>query len=190
MLIFWFIRYFDRNEKLFKDRIRFLDTDTLPAAERAAVELVVEMKSSRSDREFLKLRALFREDSLSDVSKNRSQSLGNTKTFTLPNYFEDETGSEIEMGEIWKHLNPVEEGDSRVAPEPKPIPLAEISLTQEEVRLLGYFIRDFKELEDSAFMKEGPGTLSTVGGISAPSSRPPNFKTALTDDEIRSFVTI
>ena len=110
--------------------------------------------------------------------------------FTLPNYFEDETGAEIEMGVLWKYLKPVEAGDTSLAPEPQPIPVAEISLTQEEVRLLGYFTRDFKELSESALMNEGPGRLTTFGDITAPSSCPPIFKTALTDDEIRSFVTI
>ena len=190
MLIFWFIRFLDRNEKLFKDRVLSLDTDGLPAAGRAAVELIVEMGSSRSDREFIKLRALFSEEGPSDVSKHHSQSAGKTKTFTIPNYFEDETGNEIEMAEIWKHLKPVDEDDPERAPEPGAIPLAQISLTEDEVRLLGYFTRDYKELSGSALMKEGPGRITTFGGIRAPGGRPPSFKTALTDDELRSFVTI
>jgi hypothetical protein len=66
--------------------------------------------------------------------------------------------------------------------EQKPIPDMAVSLTPEEVRILGYFVRDLKEMQESAFMKDAPGTL---GGGSVPTLR-----TATTDDEIRSFVTI
>jgi len=59
MLIFWRIRYFDRSDKQFKDRDLFLDTATLPAAMRAAVELLAESKSGGNDRQVLKLRTLF-----------------------------------------------------------------------------------------------------------------------------------
>jgi hypothetical protein len=74
--------------------------------------------------------------------------------------------------------------------EPSPIPLAEVSLDPEEVRLLAYFSRDLQEMTDSAFMKDGPGKIqSSTGPMLSPTSRP-KLITAVTDDEIRSFVTI
>jgi hypothetical protein len=71
MLIFWRIRYFDRTEKTFKDRDLCLDTATLPPAKGAAVELLAEAKGNRSEREFLKFKSLFREESLADCGEAR-----------------------------------------------------------------------------------------------------------------------
>ena len=190
MLIFWRIRYLDRNERRFKDRDLFLDSDTLSAADRAAVELVVEMKSFRSQRDVLKLRHLFLEGGLGDVSEERLDSVGKTTMFSLSDYLEDETANEIKPGEIWNYLKP-EQGDEPEATSlRKPVPLAEVSLSQKEVRLLGYFTRDYRELRDSAFMKEGPGTIISFGGVSTTGEPVPSFKTALSEDEVRSFVTI
>lgn len=190
MLLFWRIRYLDRNDKSFKDRDLFLDTGTLSTAERSAVEIVVEMGSRRSEREFLKLRHLFREEKLGDISQDRLDAAGKTKSFCLPDYFEDETGREIEPSELWSYLKPVGQVVPDDAPEPKPIPLAEVTLGGNEVRILGYFTRDMKELGESAFMKEGPGTLTSIGNMAAPSNRPPEFETTLTEAEIISFVTV
>ena len=191
MLIFWRIRYLDRNERTFKDRDLFVDTDTLPAADRAAVELVVERKSSRSQRDVLKLRHLFREGGVDAVPHERHLSVGKTTMFSLSDYLEDEECNEIRPGEIWKYLKPEQGDESEALPERKPVPLAEDSLNSDEVRLLGYFTRDFKELRESAFMQEGPGTLSSFGGVPTKQGQPnPSFKSALSDDEIRSFVTI
>jgi hypothetical protein len=66
--------------------------------------------------------------------------------------------------------------------EPKSIPLAEVSLSRDEARLLGYFVRDLQEMLNSAFMKDGPSTLTTSGVV-------PTLTTAVTDDEIRSFIS-
>jgi hypothetical protein len=41
--------------------------------------------------------------------------------------------------------------------EPKTIPVASVSLDPEEMRLLGYFDRDLREMLGSAFMKDGSG---------------------------------
>jgi hypothetical protein len=73
--------------------------------------------------------------------------------------------------------------------EPKPIPLASVSLSPEDTRLLGYYVRDLQEMMNSAFMKDGPGSLKSSSGFMSPSSNP-TLETAATDDEIRSFVTI
>ena len=200
MLILWRIRYLDRTDKQFKDRDLFLDTDTLPPAMRAAVEIAVETKTSQSEREFLKYRSLYWQQKPQDVAE-RWQAASKTTTFSIPNYFEDETGTEITLYE----MGPVLTGDptARFFPgnakqhdidlmlaEPTPIPLVTVSLTQDEIRLLGYFTRDFAELSASAFMKDGPGIIKSSGYVLLPFDVAPVVETAVTDDEIRSFVTI
>jgi hypothetical protein len=76
-------------------------------------------------------------------------------TAFVSDYFEDETGKEITRDELGQILT----GDPTVRfvpggakqhdidlmfAEPKPDPLAEVYLSAEEVRLLGYFVRDLK----------------------------------------------
>jgi len=112
----------------------------------------------------------------------------------VSDYFEDEAGRELTPDQTAQILtgNPT----ARMLPpgakrhdidfmlaEHTPIPLAEVSLTPDEIRLLGYFVRDLEEMVSSAFMQEGPGTFTSSGAI-------PKVTTAATDDEIRSFVTI
>ena len=56
--------------------------------------------------------------------------------------------------------------------------------------MLGYFERDLREIIDSALYSEGPGTIESRGSITSPDAAEPNLKTAVSDDEIRSAVTI
>src|SRR5262245_58139915 len=99
MLLFWKIRYLDRNDRQFKDRNLFLDTTTLTPVQRAAVELAVETKT---DRKFLQFRSLFREENVSDAFD--PQSPQSFKGFALTDYFEDEKGVEISMNEMGQIL--------------------------------------------------------------------------------------
>ncbi len=189
MMLFWKIRYLDRADKQFKDRHLSLDTDTLDVVTHAAIELVVENRSMM-DRTILKHRHLFVEGTLESVTRAMTYS---SKFVFVPEYFEDDTGKEISDNEIAQILTG--SPTARVIPrgakqhdidfmlaEPTPIPLAEVSLSPVEIRLLGYFRRDLREMLTSAFMKDGPGTL--VSGVV------PDVRTAVSDDEIRSFVTI
>ncbi|HEY7426546.1 MAG TPA: hypothetical protein VH682_20090 [Gemmataceae bacterium] len=193
MMLFWKIRYLDCADRQFKDRCLYLNTKSLDPVTHVAVELVAENKSSKTEREILKYRHLFTEDKSGTGPRGRHEP-DYFKGFCLSDYFEDETGKEMALHE----MGPILTGDptARLFPrgarrhdidfmlaDPKPIPVAEVSLSSEETRLLGYFARDLQELLDSAFMKDGPGTLSTGSGI-------PSLETAVTDDEIRSFVTI
>jgi hypothetical protein len=192
MKVFWKIRYLDRANKQFKDRFLRLHTKTLDPVTRAAVELTVENKSSRTEREILKYRCLFTEGSLETAPGNPDEWDEVYGIFVIE-YFEDEAGREItpdEMAQIMtgsptaRHIpSGFQQHDiDLMFAQPKPVPLAEVSLAPDEVRLLGYFVRDHQEMQHSAFMKDGPGELWTSGV--------PALRTAVTDDEIRSFVTI
>ncbi|HEY7427284.1 MAG TPA: hypothetical protein VH682_23825 [Gemmataceae bacterium] len=193
MFLFWKIRYLDRADKQFKDRCLYLNTKTLVPVTRAAVEIVVANRSANTQREILKYRHLFVEGAQTNGPRDPHE-LNTHYGFCLHDYFEDEAGKEITPDEIAQILtgNPTARAIPRRAKqhdidlmfaEPKPIPLAEVSLSAEEARLLGYFVRDLEEMQNSAFMKDGPGTLTTSGIT-------PTLTTAVTDDEIRSFVTI
>ena len=200
MLIFWRIRYLDRSDKTFKDRDLFLDTATLPPAKRAAVELLTESKNSRDDWEFLKLKSLFREQSPTDVSKGFRDAKGGMKMFSLLDYFEDEVGQRLTSAEMSYILSGKTGGtvilggakqyqiDYLLAPK-APLPIAEVSLSAEELQVFGYFVRDLFELQDSTLMKEGPGTLST-GGTRPSLPDDDHLETSVKDEEIRSFITI
>lgn len=196
MMLLWKIRYMDRADKQFKDRYLYLNTKSLDPTTRAAVELVAENKSSKREREILKYKHLFTEGTLEGPGEHdnwdRFSSVGPTE------YFEDETRKEISGNEIAQILTGsptaqfVQRGPKHnidlALSEPKPVPLAEVTLSPNEIRVLGIFMRDLRELQDSAFMKEQPATLH-ISGPSVPSGYP-LVKTAATDDEIRSFVTI
>lgn len=201
MLLFWRIRYFDRRERKFRNRDLFLDTATLPAAKRAAVELLAESEGWRNNREFCRFKPLFTEDDLSNWIGKFGQGLGRTISFSIADYLEDETGREIPQQE----LGPLVTGNpnaimvrGHVRPhdieymgaEMPPVPDASVVATEDEIQLLGNFVRDFEELRDSALMKDGPGTVSAGGMLPVLPNGDFHFKTAVSDDEIRSFVTI
>ncbi len=185
MLIFWKIRFLDRNAKAFDDRELFLDTESLSLAERAALQLILEMNSRGGQREILHFRHRFRAQVPEDIDRAHL-SVKNT-FFALPSYFEDETGAEIKEHELWDYLRP---DDAHVPEPPPPLPVAEVTLSNDEVRLMGYFLREHKELAGSPLMRDGPGTLTRLGELKPAGRREYSFKTSLTDDEIRSTVTI
>lgn len=198
MLIFWRIRYLDRKDRQFKDRDVFLDTSTLPPARRAAVELHMQCREGRSGRDILKSRSLFNEGSVDDV---RLGDIVSFRSISLPDYFEDDTGKEITLAEI----GPILTGDPNTVMIPagaqqhdidfilaakEPLPVDGVFLSSEEVRTLGYFARDFEEFRTSPLMKNGVGTLSGGGSFSEFPSEDCRHETAITDDEIRSSMSI
>jgi hypothetical protein len=198
MMLLWKIRYLDRTDKQFNDRYFYLDTKTLEPVARAAVELVAENRSSKTEREILKYRHLFVEGN--SESPGDPNEWDKFSTVGPSEYLEDETGREITHDEMAQILTG--SPTARVIPrgaqqhdvdlmlaEPKPIPLAGVSLSSEDIRLLGYFVRDLQEMMNSAFMKDGPGSLKSSSGCLSPSNNP-ILETPATDDEIRSFVTI
>ncbi|MGD0516770.1 MAG: hypothetical protein ABSA26_04475, partial [Thermoguttaceae bacterium] len=116
--------------------------------------------------------------------------------FCIPDYFEDENGNELTLKQMAVILtgNPeaimfpsgVRQHDiDYMLSEYRPIPLDKILILPDSLEILGYFVRDFKEMEASAFFnEEGGGTLggSSFGG--------PVLRTAVSDEEVRSFIMI
>lgn len=186
MMLFWKIRYLDRRDKTFKDRYLYLLTETLDPVTRAAIELVTEAKSDQDRRQILRFKPLFEERTPGTLPTSMD-GIGEFRSVGPTEYFEDETGAEIKKHELWDYLKPED------APEPEPpppVPVAEVSLSEDEVRLLAYFLRDHRELADSPLKREGPGTLHSPGEWTPTGRKKYSFKTTLTDDEIRSSVTI
>lgn len=193
MNIFWRIRYFDRKEKSFRNRDLFVDTTTLEPAVQHAIELIVERRKLANEREILPFRNFFCEMLESDWAARNSQSAGSFSSFALMDYFEDEGGIEISHNELGQLLsgNPnsvvippgADQADIDLMFSPStPYDLDSTTLTDQELRILAYFVRDIKSLASTALVKDGPGTLH--GG--------PRYKieTAVSHEEIRSCVGI
>lgn len=196
MHLFWQIRYFDSREKVFKDRDLWLDTNALDPVTKAAVEAARELKDWGNGRKMLRFRHLFREEKYVETeleATNGRHSEG--AFFCVPGYFEDENGKELtpkEMGvAVTGDPNAVllpasakqHDIDFMFAPKPS-IDLSKVQVASTDLNTLGYFSRDLRELEASAFLDEGPGTITFEPG------RRPIVQTSVSEDEIRSFVTI
>lgn len=194
MYLFWRIRYLDRKDRTFKNRDLFLETNGLEPAEKAAVELIAEARTEREKRQILKFRSRFFEGDLTQ----RIERSGFGRGFCLTGYFEDDEGNEITNDEIARLVtgsptaraipSGAEQHDiDYMFAEPKPVPIKSVNLSPEAIAVLGTFVRDVRELSESAFMKDGPGSIHSGGSL------PPGevvLETPCTDEEIRSFVTI
>ena len=196
MRLLWKIRYLDTRDRQFKDRYRFLDTQLLDAATKAAVELCYELEPAGAKRSMLKYRQRFQDLNESDGSlENFFAQEPMPSTFFVDGYFENENGDVLTDKQMAVALtgNPdavmfppwATKHDIELALTPKrPIPIDQITMSQEQLDVLGYFARDVREMRGAALYSEGPGTIGTVAG------GPPALETAITDEEIRSFVTI
>ncbi len=202
MMLFWKIRYLDRADQQFKDRLLYLRTDTLDdPATRAAVELIAENQSPKTTRDILRFRHLFLEDRSQNFAHDANSYAGSVRSVgPCGDYFEDDAGREISHNEMAQILtgDPMARAFPAGTPhyyvdfmlaERRPIPLAGITLPADELRLLAYFVRDLKELSESSFMRDGPGALKSSGVLVSVSSDL-SLETAASDEEIRSFVTI
>lgn len=202
MLIYWKIRYLDRTTREFGDRSLYLETTALVPVTKAAIELAVEAKTQAERRRFLRYRSLFKEDNTSQTMDEwRKTPGGDFRCVPIHEYFEDETGEELSQTELMRVLT----GDPAAVyiphgfkqhdidlhlAEPSPVPLGDAPLPIEKLKVLAYFSRDVKELSDTAFMKDGAGTLRAVGKSPDFVGSDPVLETAVTDDEIRSHTTI
>jgi hypothetical protein len=202
MLLTWRIRYIDRNDHQFKNRDLYLVTEELDAVSKAAVEASEELRESRGYREMLRHRRLFKSqcDNRSAYDSAQAKSY-RTSTFSIPDYFEDENGNEVPQHRLFAVLTGNENAltlppgaklhdiDYILAPK-QPVCIDQIVLSAPQLQALSYFARDLKELASSAFFSEGPGRLCY--GVSAAGQQPVGFSltTAVSDEEIRSFVTV
>ena len=196
MILFWRIRYLDRRDRRFKDRDLYLDTSALEARSRTAVELCCELNESGTSRELLKYRDLFIED---DMSTSEKVSLcgeqGFKSIYFAHDYFEDELGNELSAIEVGRILTgsptavAIPPGAKQhdidyMLAERNPIRIDDLQFNDTDLQQVGYFVRDLRELETTALTKDGPGKLSWSEGVE------PTMQTAVTDEEIRSFLTI
>lgn len=183
-----------------KDRYLYLASESLDPATRAAIELVTENRSWRTQREILKYRHLF-QDRGPDWNSGDPHFWAEFRPVGPSEYFEDEVGKEITLYEMGPILT--DDPNAKLYPghtrrhdlelmnaDRTPIPVADVALDVDEIRLLGYFCRDLAELRESAFMEDGPGTLTSVGTVPISVLATPTLRTAVSDDELRSFVTI
>jgi len=196
MLLFWRIRYLDSRDRTFKDRDLWLETDTLDPATRVATELCAQLQDSGREREWLHYRNLFRQEKLTAEEVNeRWRRHGGMASVLMHDYFEDENGQELSpkrMGEIVSGSPDAimfppgaRQHDINYAiSDKRPIPVDQITLSPDDLRILGYFVRDLREMLSSAFFEDGPGRLTSVDRAN------PVLETGVTDEEIRSFVMI
>ena len=194
MILFWRVGYFDPTVREFKDRDLWLDTDELDPVTKAAVEACNELRDAGGGRGMLKYRHLFRPENSSEEMQKRVNQSGRMASFCIPDYREDENGLELTGKRLAVALTGSETAmmlpacakqhdiDYFLAEKP-PIDINTISLSPNQLNILAYFGRDWREMGSSAFFKEGAGTLRRSGGSWT-------VLTAVNDEEIRSFVTI
>ena len=197
MLLYWTVRFWHRGKRQWLDRHLLLSTDSLDAPTKAAVEYVVATRTSRNEREILRFRGLFREYD-ADASERLHQMHQQVQSVFLTEYFEDDSGraltrkelAEVLTGSVDAVLLPhgaqPHDIDYFFAPKPA-IPISNVVLSDEDVRGFGYFVRDLRELLQSALMRDGPGTLSLSA---ATDSGRPRYATAITSEELQSYVTV
>ena len=195
MLLLLRVDYLDSCDREFKARNLWLDTNALDPLTRASVEAAYEM-SEGDRRNMLKYRHLFEEMTCSDEELgDLCQQHQSFSSFTITNYYEDEAGEELPAGRAGQILTgkpnsilfPVGMKRHHIVyalAEKPPIRIDQIELPSEQLTILAYFCRDVRELAESEFLKEGPGTYS---------QGPPSLtgvETSVSAEEIRSFVTI
>jgi hypothetical protein len=194
MFLCWKVRYYDRGDKLFKDRDLNLDTNTLDPATKAAVELCRVWDERGHGRGMLRFRHLFQERQyVHSVEKTQAEHHGNWDSFIIIDYFEDEAGNDMSGKPVTVMRNDqpctivlpgvAKQMHTAIPTARSPFDLTKISMSPRHVTALGYFSRDMRELMSSPFMKEGPGTLFAQGDKLT-------VKTAVTADEIRAFVMV
>lgn len=195
MLLHWKVRYWDRSCREMKDRSLVLDTETLDPATKEAVELVADEEWPNRSERILKFRQLFVECDHATLSA-MMRSCAQFRGVGPHEYFEDDDGRPVTLHE----LGPLLTGNPDVVFIPsgarphdielmlsKSDPLdVTTPLAASAARHFAYFARDLRELERSAFIKEGPGILQS----SNLSSEACVLETAVSEEEIRSFLTI
>ncbi|MBA4019229.1 MAG: hypothetical protein C0483_18845 [Pirellula sp.] len=196
MVIYWKVFRIGRDGARRDEVQRVCDTTQLDSIARSAIEMTVKAGKHNS-REILKFRKHF--SPFAEGDENALE-FSDGRTAFIPDYWEDEEGVELTSSEVSAALtgNPnavlIPPGfrkhdiDLLLAGK-QPVSFAHL-LANDELEILAYFVRDIRELENSSFKKDGPGTIQFIGTASLTSGNRPEFKTAVSDEEIRSHVTI
>jgi hypothetical protein len=197
MLILWKVHWLDGKSRCAHERILSLDTETLEPAVKAAVELVIESCKDETDKRIIKFRHLFHDKQNSEASDPPKPI--SFKTFCIPYYFEDETGDELSMKEAGQALS----GDSNsillpsgmkehdveyMFAEKKQFP--KVSLSNDDFRSFSSFVRDLQELNDTALMKNGAGSLTGVSRGPSIELQEMNYESSLSHEEVRSAIMV
>jgi hypothetical protein len=198
MVLSWKIRYLDSTDREFKDRRLWLDTEDLDSLLKASIETCYNKRKHGPGRDILKFRQLFKPEATSGEIQARIQLRGNFHSVHIHDYFEDEHGREMPSNSMAKVLSGNESAIT-IPPgfrphdiefffsKPPPVDVSTLSLSTDQRTDLACFVRDLSELRATAFLKEGPGTLSMT--MSRPPS-PATLETAVSDEEVRSFVMV
>ncbi len=200
MLLDWKIRYLNATTKELCDRWVYLLTEELEPSMRAAIELFVEDELRRDEWAIVRFRHLFTETELDDLIAIQMK-VQNSTGVGPSNYFEDEDGNSLSTQEMIRLKtgrpgaivlpSSARSHDAEFvaygSPEP---PVHGHVLSESEIRILAYFQRDLVELLDSEFLRQDSPTISATGSFPQGNGHDYSLKTAATDEEIRSFVTI
>jgi len=192
MLLGWRIRYIDSRDRRVKDRDLWLDTDALPAREKAAVEFIYAVGSEEWKQRMPCYRHLFHDGGISEEDLNTlAVKCGVGGSFCLRDYLEDENGKRL----TWKEAAVILTGSANAVmfppgtpehmiqlafAEKPPIPIDKVSVSKESLEVMKRFAHDLREMLASTFYTEGPGTLQGDYRV----------ETAATHEEIRSFLMI
>ncbi len=177
------------GDKKFSGRGLWLSTSEIDATSKAAIEAIMILKKGKRD--ILKFRHLFRENNLSsDELQALADRHHRVSMFGIEDYTEDENGEELSPKEIAFILAGDENAKlfspgtheytiSYTLATKAPVDINKTSISPKDMDALTLFCRDLGELARSSFLKEGPGTYSSG-----------ELQTAITDEGIRSFVSI
>jgi len=193
MYIIWNIFRVNRKNRI-KSRVSlFLNLNDCEPKTRIKLEMAIE--SSPKDRSVIIVhKYLFREYSNEDLS-NLPKSERVCGICLEPPYYEDETGQEISMNEaitiehniapqhivILPHQPYMQNYVlSQDTPCPKNYPQC-VNFTEDEIKSLSYFCRDFKELKAKLFYRNPPSFHSSFDGCRLES---------LSVDQIQAYIMV
>jgi len=171
MVIFWKIRCFHMLKKCYFDRHLRLHTNSLDTATKYRIEYCMDNRSTRN-RNILDFRHLFEtEEEPSSIGEEERDTI---EVFSIPEYFEDENSNRITSTDIAR----IATGNDKMvafsgqykahdiryilAKEP-PLSAKDldgISLSQDAIDTLSYYVRDATELSDSALITKPPSLVS------------------------------
>lgn len=190
MFFWWPIRYLSPITNKFETKNVYLDTLQLEPVTKCAIELSYEIGGTNK-RTMLPFRSLFNAADQEPQTHLTGQKSFNS--FIVIDYFEDDNGNDISGMPITINKDGALKTIQLPGIRPNAIQRSQprevnaslswstINVSEKQLITLEYFTRDLKELKESAFMKEGPGTLAS-------DNEGHKVKTAVTADDITAFI--